>query len=681
VPPAASTTVELLPLCRRAAVQSSTIDEENRTIELIFTTGAAVRRFDWWTGKAYLEKLSLDPKHVRLDRLNNGAPLLNAHSGYSIEDQIGVVEDGSAKVVGKKAIATVRFSAREAVEPIWRDVKDKIVRNVSVGYLIHKFEETVGTDGAIPTRTATDWEPYEISMVPMPADAGAQTRAGKKPAGVATYPCEIVTRGAVAPADVPTEEPTMSEVRTTPSETIAEMNPLDPGAPTPRATPAVPVEKNDLDKGGDAERERITGIMAACTAARMPAAFMQKMIADKIPLVRAQAMVFEELARRGGDHGAGPQTSDVRVGGEDVLVHARKGIENAILHRVAPAKNKLDDIGRPYRGMSLMDCARAFLQAANIRTTGMSPMQIAGVALGLDVRGGYHTTSDFANLLADVFSKTLRQAYAESPQSYADFVRFVTVPDFKTVSRIQLGEAPALEEVLEHGEFKRGTIADGKEQYALATYGKVFAITRKALVNDDTDAFSRLTALFGRAARQKESDLVWAQITSNPTMGDTNALFSAAHGNLQTDGDVISIASLGRARAAMRIQKGLDGVTLLNITPRLILVPTTLETVADQYMALITPGTAAAANPFSGKLKVIVEPRLDADSVTAWYVAASPDQLDMIEVAHLEGEEGPQVESRVGFDVDGLEVKARLDAAAKVIDWRGFHKDPGELVS
>lgn len=179
-------TVDLFPLSLCAAVAS--VNDERRTVELIFSTGAPVTRMDYWTGKRYIEKLSLKPEALRLDRLNAGAPLLDAHSAYSIADQIGVVESGSVKLTAKEARATVRFSKRAAVEPIYQDVREGIIKNVSVGYMVHRFEETED-DSKIPTRLATDWEPYEISMVPMPADAGAQVRAGDKSH---THPCVII---------------------------------------------------------------------------------------------------------------------------------------------------------------------------------------------------------------------------------------------------------------------------------------------------------------------------------------------------------------------------------------------------------------------------------------------------------------------------------------------------------
>jgi hypothetical protein len=167
-------TIDVAPLEFRAAVGAS--NDAERTVELIFSTGADVTRSDWTTGTRYVERLSLDPKHVRLDRLNAGAPLLNNHSAMSLGDQIGVVVEGSAVVTGREGRAKVRFSRRPDVEPIYRDVRDKVIRNVSVGYRVHVFEEN-GRQNQLPIRLATDWEPFEISLVPIGADAGARVRS------------------------------------------------------------------------------------------------------------------------------------------------------------------------------------------------------------------------------------------------------------------------------------------------------------------------------------------------------------------------------------------------------------------------------------------------------------------------------------------------------------------------
>jgi hypothetical protein len=663
----------MLPLAIRAAVGS--VNDEQRTVELVFSTGAAVERMDWWTGKRYIEKLSLKPEHIRIDRMNAGAPLLDAHSSYSINDQIGVVEPGTVNVSGKEARATVRFSKRDSVDPIWNDVRDGIIKNVSVGYRTYKFEEEEGKGNKLPVRTAVDWEPFEVSLVPMPADAGAQVRNGDKSN---TNACVIVTRGTV-------KESTMAEE--TRSDTVVEENPLALPATTRTEEAAEPTE---IELAVRAETERVQGIMQAALGAKLPQSWVEKQIKDKVSLSDARGAALLELQRRGNqDRGPSSQPSGARDVdfGVDPLVHVRAGVENALLHRMHPhvAETKttpahgfqLSEEGRQYRGMTILDVARAYLTARGVRVSGMSKMEIAGVALGLRA-GGMHTTGDFANLLADLPNKVLRQAYLEATQTFGPITRTMTLADFKKARLLQLGEAPALLEVGEHGEYVEGTMGESKEEVQLKTYGRKFSITRQALVNDDTDAFSRVPMAFGRQARNKESDLVWAEITNNAAMGDSVTLFHSTHANLSGTSDAIAVASIGAGRTAMRKQTGIDGVSLMNIDPKTLIVPAAKETIADQFVSEnLLASQSSNVNPFAGKLVVVAEPRLDANSATAWYLAASPDQIDIIVLATLEGESGPRVDSRIGFDVDGVEIKISHDIAAKVVDFRGLWKNPG----
>lgn len=188
--------VGMVPLDLRAEIGS--INNEARTVDLTFATPKAdVLRYDWETGKRFYERLSLDPKHVRMERLSSGAaPLLDTHSAWTLASQIGVVE--RASVNGKLGEATVRFSKRADVEPFYQDVLDKIIRNNSVGYRVFRFEDTGESRNGYVVMLATDWEPYEISMVPMGADAGARTRSSKD---VETNPCVFVRTNELADAD------------------------------------------------------------------------------------------------------------------------------------------------------------------------------------------------------------------------------------------------------------------------------------------------------------------------------------------------------------------------------------------------------------------------------------------------------------------------------------------------
>ena len=460
------------------------------------------------------------------------------------------------------------------------------------------------------------------------------------------------------------------------SQTIVEGNPL----PTPSPQNTDPVEKTDRTLGAEAERARVEYIRVSCEAGKMTRAFEAALIKEGVNEIEASRRVFEEIRKREVDvpRAGGGSRPDIRVG-DDPLVHVRAGIANALLHRIASERHKLEDVGVPYRGMSILDIGKVFLSARGVRTTSMSRSDLVDMMLG---RAGMHSTSDFPSLLEDVARKNLRSAYEAAPQTWLPIAQPLNLADFKPSRQLQIGDAPGLDEILEHGEVTQGTITEAKETVQLKTYGKSFAITRQALINDDLNAFGQVPALFGRKARDKESDLAWAQITANGLMGDGVALFDAStHGNLTASGTAISVDSLGVARAALRKQKGIDGVTPLNLSPRFLIVPAGKETIADQYVTQITPAASSNVNPFgpSGRtpLTVIVEPRLDANSLTAWYMASGADQAPVLYYATLDGQSGPDLRQEEGFDIDGMKFRCRIDVAFKAADWHAIYKNAG----
>lgn len=676
-------TVESPQLTLLAALQPSSINVEARTVEVVFYSGAPMERFDWESGRSFILTLSLEASAVRLDRLNDGAPLLDAHGSYSVRDQVGVIEEGTAKV-GRKATATVRFSKRADVEPIWQDVRDGIIRNVSVGARIYKYEQTEPTESKPMKRLATDWEPFEISLVPIGADPGAHVRAADN---APKNRCIAVLCAAqedrpmnptTAAADNSQGTGTATDHPEQPNPTNVQATAGDPGAPTGDPQPG-PVVDTAAAAGTVAERNRVDRIMTSVFAVGLPVELAQDLIRRGLTIEAAQAVVIEEVSRRGGPT-AGPQPgrTGARIG-VDQHDHVRAGITSALLNRVAPQFFELDATGRLYRGRSVLQLAEYFLQSLGVRTTHMSRGELFAAAFELKA-AGLHTTSDFPNILGDVANKTLRRAYDEAPQTFGVLITRKELVDFKPVRRTQVSEAPELRQVLEHGEIEHGSMGDAKEQYQLATYARQFGLSRQAIINDDTNAFGSLALQFGRMARQKESDLVWAQITGNPTMGDGVALFHASHGNISGSAGAIAIDTIGVGRTKMRQQKGLvvagETPPPLNLTPLYLIVPTALETVADQFVSTaLLAAQASNVNPFGGKLTVIAEPRLDDASASVWYLAASTTQVDMIELGFLSGQMGPAVTSRFGWDVDGLEVKVVHDVTAKVIDHRGFFRN------
>jgi hypothetical protein len=174
---------------RSAEVRAASFNQKDNSVE---TTGAAVRRFDWRTDRFYSEVLLVTPAAVRLDRLNAGAPFLNTHSDSDLSDVIGSVVPGSAKLKGGKGIARIRLSNASSDAEIVSKIRDGIIRNVSVGYAIHRVEKTENIDSDDEWRVV-DWEPLETSAVPIPADAGSQIR---KNDDRVQLPCEFVSGAA-----------------------------------------------------------------------------------------------------------------------------------------------------------------------------------------------------------------------------------------------------------------------------------------------------------------------------------------------------------------------------------------------------------------------------------------------------------------------------------------------------
>jgi hypothetical protein len=152
---------------------------------------------------------------------------------------------------------------------------------------------------------------------------------------------------------------------------------------------------------------------------------------------------------------------------------------------------------------------------------------------------------------------------------------------------------------------------------------------------------------------------------NGPVMNDGKRLFHADHGNKAASGGVIADDTLSTARLAMRSQTGLSGQRI-SATPKYLLVPPAQETTAEKWLAAIAAAKATDVNPFSGSLSLVVEPRLS--SAKGWYVVADPAEIDGLEYAYLAGGEGPQVGSKSGWDVDGVEVRVILDFGAGFID-------------
>lgn len=681
----------------RAAVKDGSINVEARTVELVWSTGASVRRGFW---EPFNEELSMDPKHVKLDRLRTGGPLLNSHSNWDLSSVLGVVE--RAEVDGKQGTAMVRFPKAEDdadADKIFRKVVDKIIRNVSVGYKVTKYQEvgdskTARKNGEIPTYRAIDWEPMEISLVPIPADYKSVVRSdgtidesAANAKNLRMYDCEFVRAeeseeqpeviqandGGITGSDQPESETATRGATMTPEE-IKKMK--EEAAAQARAEAQV----------------RSTEIMHSVTEAGLDLAFARTLIDSNQTVEQARGAIIAEMAKR--SKAASETNPAVNAAAMNVAVTEdsadkwRDGVSNWLLQRsggkvseaVASHSGKKID-GGEFRGMSLMDIAKESLERAGVKTRGMDKMDMVGKAL--THRSNYHTTSDFGVLLETSIHKVLLAAYATTPDTWQRFAAKGSVSDFRAHGRYRQGSFGALDAVPEHGEFKNKAIPDGsKESITATTKGNIIGLTRQAIINDDMGVFNSLSMRLGRAAKLSVEIDVYALLKLNsglgPVMSDTKTLFHADHGNIATS-TALGVAGLDIDRVALASQTDPSGNEILDLRAGVLVLPIGLGGAArifneSQFDAEVS-SKFMVPNKVRGLFKDIVDsPRLTG---TRRYMFADPAVAPVIEVAFLDGQETPFLESKDGFRIDGVEWKVRLDYGVAGVDYRGAVTNAG----
>ena len=666
-------------LSLRAEFQPASVDAEKRTVDLVWTTGAPVLRRDY--DGSYYEELSLDPKHVRMGRLNNGAPFLANHDGYDVRSTLGVVQPGSAKLSAKEGTATVRFAKAEddpEADKVFRKIKDGILTNVSVGYRVHKMDKVEGKD-KVPTYRAIDWEPHEISAVAMGADQAAGFRSLFIGNSEELENMEPKNAGTEAPA-TDTEATRAAELKTT------------------------------AENAAKAERTRAAGITAAARAMQADQAQVDKWISEGTPLETVRAHALETLAKRSdADEIDGHQPS-VKVGEEDGEKWLR-GVTNALLARTGqlpkvaavledqknrPSRHQnLDlitafkgfdahDNGGEFRGFSLVDLARESLERKGVRTRGLSTEKIVERAFYARDNGGQQTASDFSVALENVMYKTLLGSYAQQSDTWRRFCGTDSVQDFRNSNRYRLGSFGVLDSLDESGEYKAKTIPDAvKQTISTTTYGNKIALSRKAIINDDMGAVVASADRFGRMAGLSIEVAVYALLAQNGGLGPsvtyngtTAPLFDAGFANIST-GAAITADALVADQVKMASQKDISNNEYLDLRPNVLLVPLSLEATAKQINRAAYDPTAGAAfeapNKAAGLFRDIVgTPRL---SGTRRYVFT--DQTPSLLVVFLNGVQVPVMDQRPGWDIDGVEWKLRLDFNAQGFDPKGAITNAG----
>ncbi len=649
-------------LSRTLTFARDTINEEERTVELSFSSEAPYER---WFGN---EILSHDPDAIDLSRLNEVGVLLFAHGrdfNYG-RMPIGVINKVWVDNAERKARAIVQFDDDDDSDKVFQKVIKGVIKGVSVGYSVSSWEEVrpgkTSANGRFmgPAQVALKWQPFEISIEPTPAD-----------------PSVGVGRNHKIPNAWENEEGEDEGMKGLKMIALAAqglMHAPDTGGGnggggtgergvTPPAVPN-PNEAEIQQRAVAAERQRTTEINDLCRNFNMdPTPYLgdgSSVEAVKDAILKKQ--IESNKPNQSGIRVVAEETDKFRAAASDaLLMRAGRSVSN-------PAAGATE-----LRAMRMRDLAVDCLQRAGIDGAHrMSDEDLLKRALSPD--------TTFQSIISNAANKTLSQAYQEAPTTFQHWTGKGSNSDFKAAEHYRISEAGSLELTPQNGAIPYDTaMKDEKVNKAILTYSKRWGFTREAFINDDLSVLSRVPAAYVIAAKRGINALVYKMLASNPLIFDGENLFGAAHANLGTGG-AINTQTMSEGRKMMRTQKGIRGEAILNIAPKYLLVPAELETGAAQHLRSEADPDgkhSGVTNVFRNSVDLIVDAELDQYSSSAWYLAADANIADTIEVTYLRGQEEPTLETDIPFDRLGMDFRIIFDYGVTILDSRGMFKNPG----
>ena len=267
------------------------------------------------------------------------------------------------------------------------------------------------------------------------------------------------------------------------------------------------------------------------------------------------------------------------------------------------------------------------------------------------------STQNLSYVLTRSFNAILLEAFYYTEAEWRKVFNIGRVGDFKTYDRYRMNPVDfEFEPLTDGGKYKHGELSDSAYSVQAETFGKMYAITRKDIINDDMGVFTELPKMIGFGASETLNRYCWSKFLNPSTEPDTKAFYHADHGNLKTS-CALTLENLSAARADFLKQKKTKGgakttgESPLGIQPTILVVPTELEdkalmlTKATWFNNGATTYNPADYNPQSGRWQIVSSPYLSNSNFTGysastWYIMADPRRLAAFEISFLNGDFG-----------------------------------------
>ena len=658
---------------RLDAGKPASLNEDDRSVEVLAATESRVQVWDYDRWELVDEVLLMSGLQMPESRQ---VPLLDTHSRYSSYTVIGSYRD--MRVGPEGLLGRSHFSSAPEAEGPYTKVREGHLTDFSVGYRVGEavwIDE--GTSAVIdgrtfegPVRVVTSWRIKELSVCPIGADELAKARADEalpiKKENLMDKRLRAFLERQGLPKDASEAEAYafMERMDTQNQAGGQRSEPPPPANPQPAAQPVDPAAA--ARKAVEEERTRTSEITAMCSRFGVDH-LTAGLIKDGTSVDKAREKVMDEMART--DHAGGHGYRAPAALGVDERDKFRAASQDALLLRAGRSPEKPAPGYDELAGRSLVELCRMSLVRAGLSDAGR-PIEVVGRAL---------LSSDMPVILGATANLSLMSGFDSASETWPIWCASGSVSNFLTHKAARAGETADLDEIPASGEYEYGDRAETFESYAIATYGKIFAISRQAIIHDDIGALTDTPFQHGESAARKIGDIVYAVLTANSAMGDGVALFHSSHGNLGTSA-VVSETSIGEGIKKMGLQKDVSGKRRLNISPNFFIAPKALEGAGEIFFSsdrfTSDAKDSTRNNIYSGnRFTRAYDARLDDASSTAWYLAGPKGKT--IKVFFLDGVQKPYLEHKSGWTVDGVEHKVRIDAGAKAMEWRTLLKNAG----
>ncbi|MCL4743269.1 MAG: hypothetical protein KJZ54_13825 [Phycisphaerales bacterium] len=582
----------------------------------------------------------------------------------------GVGHTDAIRVEGGQLIATGMISRdTAAAKEVVASSKNGFPWQASVGASVDEFEfvrekqkATVnGREFEGPINIVRRATLGEISFVDLGADGGtsASIAAGKE-------------NGVMDDNQAPVES------AETDAGTDAGIPAATAATPTNPATPNPGANAEDVRAQALAETERIGAIRRVCAGRHLDIeakAIREGWDATRCELEVLRASRPKAPAIHAPEHTATPQILEAAC----LLTARLDGVEKAFDDQTLEAATKRFRGGIGLQELLLEAAWANGYTGRNFRDS----RQVLRHAFNPPIEAGF-SAIDIGGILSNVANKFLLEGFFSVERAWRSVTAVRNVSDFKTVTSYRLVGKDQYELVAPGGELKHGTLGEESYTNKADTYGLMLSIDRRDIINDDLGAITAVPRKLGRGSGLKINDVFWTTFLNNA------AFFTAGNNNFISGADTaLSIDGLTKAEVTFMDQVDGDGKPI-GVMPAVLLVSTALSAIGTQLFKSVELRDTTAStkypvsNPHQGKFRVEVSRYLGntvyaGSSTKAWYLLADPGDLPVIEVAFLNGQESPTIETaEADFNKLGVQMRGYHDFGVALQDPRGGVKSKGE---